>query len=182
MRSIRLAAATAAVAAIAALSGCATTDHAAAVAPHTAVTHPAITQTAAPHKTAAATQKTPTPTPTTAADPAILWLASAGGQAQVTFNQEVDALAGNLEIEAHAPTVANHLIFEADARTVRAQADKILATSALLPTVNRAAYQRMLHRFITVADMLQPGPGYGTTSQDDTAWSAAVNASNIIVS
>jgi hypothetical protein len=182
MISIRLAAATAAVAAIAALSGCATTDHAAAVAPHTAVTHPAITQTAAPHKTAAATQKTPTPTPTTAADPTILWLASAGGQAQVTFNQEVDALAGDLQIEAHAPTVANHLIFEADARTVRAQADKILATSALLPTVNRAAYQRMLHRFITVADMLQPGPGYGTTSQDDTAWSAAVNASNIIVS
>jgi hypothetical protein len=178
MRRIRLAAAAAAVAAIAALSGCATTDHAAAAAPHTATTHPAIAQTAAPRKTPA-----PTPTtPTTPADPAILWLASAGGQAQVTFNQEVDTLAADLEIEAHAPTVANHLIFEADARTVRAQADKILATSALLPTVNRAAYQQMLHRFITVADMLQPGPGYGTTSQDDTAWSAAVNASDIAVS
>jgi hypothetical protein len=177
MRRIRLAAAAAAVAAIAALSGCATTHHANAAAPHTAITHTA----AAPHKTAAITHPA-APTPTTPADPAILWLASAGGQAQVTFNQEVDTLAADLEIEAHAPTVANHLIFEADARTVRAQADKILATSALLPTVNRAAYQEMLHRFITVADMLQPGPGYGTTSQDDTAWSAAVNASNIAVS
>ena len=159
MRRIRLAAATAAVAAvaaIAALSGCATT------APAAATTHPAA--------------------PTTPADPAILWLASAGGQAQVTFNQEVDALAGDLEIEAHAPTVANHLIFEADARTVRAQADKILATSALLPTVNRAAYRQMLHRFITVADMLQPGADYGTTSQDYTAWWAALNASDIAVS
>jgi hypothetical protein len=183
MRCIRLAAAAAAVAAIAALSGCATTDHAAAAAPHTAITHTAITHTAALHKTAASTHPAaPTPTPTTPVDPAILWLASAGGQAQVTFNQEVDTLAGDLEIEAHAPTVANHLIFEADARTVRAQADKILATSALLPTVNRAAYQQMLHRFITVADMLQPGPGYGTTSQDDTAWSAAINASNVAVS
>ncbi len=177
MRRIRLAAATAAVAAvaaIAALSGCATTDHAAAAAPHTAITHSATT-----HPAAATTHPA---APTTPADPAILWLASAGGQAQVTFNQEVDALAGDLEIEAHAPTVANHLIFEADARTVRAQADKILATSALLPTVNRAAYRQMLHRFITVADMLQPGADYGTTSQDYTAWWAALNASDIAVS
>jgi hypothetical protein len=177
MRRIRLAAATAAVAAvaaIAALSGCATTDHAAAAAPHTAITHSATT-----HPAPATTHPA---APTTPADPAILWLASAGGQAQVTFNQEVDALAGDLEIEAHAPTVANHLIFEADARTVRAQADKILATSALLPTVNRAAYRQMLHRFITVADMLQPGADYGTTSQDYTAWWAALNASDIAVS
>ena len=184
MRRIRLAAATAAVAAvaaIAALSGCATTDHAAAAAPHTAITHSATTHPAAAttHPAAATTHPA---APTTPADPAILWLASAGGQAQVTFNQEVDTLAGDLEIEAHAPTVANHLIFEADARTVRAQADKILATSALLPTVNRAAYRQMLHRFITVADMLQPGADYGTTSQDYTAWWAALNASDIAVS
>ena len=116
------------------------------------------------------------------ADPAVLWLASSGGQAQVTFNQKVDTLAGDLEIEAHAPTVANHLIFEADARTVHAQAEKILSTSALLPTVNRAAYQHMLHSFITVTDMLQPGARYGTTGQDYTAWWAALNASNITVS
>ena len=91
-------------------------------------------------------------------------------------------MAGDLEIEAHAPTVANHLIFEADARTVRAQASKILTTSALLPTVNRAAYQGMLHKFITVADMLQPGANYGTTDQDYTAWWAALSASNMTVS
>jgi tRNA U34 5-carboxymethylaminomethyl modifying enzyme MnmG/GidA len=156
------AAAASAVAAIAILSGFATTHHtAAAPATHTATTHTTATATT---------------------DSAVQWLASPGGQAQVTFNQEVDALAGDLEIEAHAPTVANHLIFEADARTVRAQADKILATSALLPTVNRAAYRQMLHRFITVADMLQPGADYGTTSQDYTAWWAALNASDIAVS
>ena len=40
----------------------------------------------------------------------------------------------------------------------------------------------MLHNFITVADMLQPGAGYGTTSQDYTAWWAALHASNITVS
>ena len=169
------AAAAAAAAAIAILSGCAVTHHAAA-APltHTVTT----TQTAATHTT-----PTHKAAPATApADPAVLWLASPGGQAQVTFNQEVDTLAGDLEIEAHAPTVANHLIFEADARTVRSQAERILATSALLPTVNRAAYQQMLHRFVTVTDMLQPGAHYGTTDQDYTAWWAALNASNIAVS
>ena len=166
------AAAAAAAAAIAILSGCAVTHHAAA-AP---VTHTVTTQTAATHTT-------PTHKAATApADPAVLWLASPGGQAQVTFNQKVDTLAGDLEIEAHSDTVANHLIFEADARAVHAQAEKILSTSALLPTVNRAAYQHMLHRFITVTDMLQPGAGYGTTNQDYTAWWAALNASNIVVS
>lgn len=165
--------AAAAAAAIAILSGCAVTHHAAAPLTHTVTTQTAATHTTPTHKAATATAP---------ADPAVLWLASSGGQAQVTFNQKVDTLAGDLEIEAHAPTVANHLIFEADARTVHAQAEKILSTSALLPTVNRAAYQHMLHSFITVTDMLQPGAGYGTTSQDYTAWWAALNASNITVS
>ena len=168
------AAAVAAAAAIAILSGCAVTHHAtAAPVTKTVTTQSTATHTTATHKAATATAP---------ADPAVLWLASPGGQAQVTFNQEVDTLAGDLEIEAHAPTVANHLIFEADARTVRAQAEKILSTSALLPTVNRAAYQHMLHSFVTVTDMLQPGAGYGTTDQDYTAWWAALNASNIAVS
>ncbi len=91
-------------------------------------------------------------------------------------------MAGDLETESRAPTVANHLIIEADARVVRAQAAKILSTPSLLPTVNRTAYEQMLHSFITVADMLQPGAGYGTRSQDYTAWWAALNASNIAVS
>ena len=51
--------------------------------------------------------------------------------------------------ESHSPTVANHLVFEADARIVRAQASKILAARALLPTVNQAAYKQMLYDFIT---------------------------------
>jgi hypothetical protein len=168
------AAAVAAAAAIAILSGCATSYHVATAPPsHTA---PTPTPAAASHKAATRTAATAT------AEPAVLWLASSGGQAQVTFNQEVDTLAGDLEIEAHAPTVANHLIFEADARTVRAQANKILSSSALMPSVNRAAYQHMLHSFVTVTDMLQPGAGYGTTSQDYTAWWAALNSSNIAVS
>jgi hypothetical protein len=154
----------AAAAAIAILSGCAAT--------HTA-THPGASHKAATRTVAIATAP---------ADLAVLWLASPGGQAQVTLNQEVDTLAGDLETEDYAPTVANHLIFEADARAVRAQAGKILSTSALLPTVNRAAYQQMLHSFVTVADMLQPGAGYGTASQDVTAWGAALNTSNIAVS
>jgi hypothetical protein len=116
-----------------------------------------------------------------AADPATVWLGSPGGQAQVTFNDDVDDLAGALETESLSPTVANHLVFEADARIVRAEARKILATRALLPTVNQAAYERMLNDFITVANLLQPGPGYGTTSQDETAWNAALIASNITV-
>ena len=64
-----------------------------------------------------------------------------------------------------------------DARVVRAQAHKILTTRALLPTHNRAAYKAMLKDFIVVANLLQPGPGYGTTPQDDTAWYAALAAS-----
>jgi hypothetical protein len=159
MRRKRLAA-TAAATAIATLSGCATTDHAAAPVTHAAITHAALTPHAAITPRAATHKAAPAPDPTTTApaDPAVLWLASAGGQAQVTFNQEVDTLAGDLETESHAPTVANHLIFEAGARTVRAQAQKILSTPSLLPTVNRAAYEQMLHSFITVADMHhQPG-------------------------
>ena len=120
--------------------------------------------------------------PSTSADPSLVWLASAGGQAQVTFNNSVDTLAGDLLIESHSPTVANHLVFEADARVMRGEAQKILANPALLPTVNRAAYERMLNDFIVVANLLQPGPGYGTTAQDYAAWDVAIGASNINVS
>jgi hypothetical protein len=120
--------------------------------------------------------------PSSSADPSLAWLESAGGQAQVTFNNDVVTLALDLEIESGSPTVANHLAFEADARVVRAQAQKILADPALLPTVNRAAYERMLNDFIVVANLLQPGPGYGTTPQDDAAWDVAMRASNINVS
>jgi hypothetical protein len=91
-------------------------------------------------------------------------------------------LAAALVTEDTAPTVANHLVFEADARIVRAQAQKILANPALLPAVNRAAYQTILNDFIVVANLLQPGPGYGTTAQDYTAWNAAMHATNINVS
>jgi hypothetical protein len=115
------------------------------------------------------------------ADPSLAWLVSPGGQAQITFNNDVDTLAGDLLTEAQAPTVANHLVFEADARVVRAEAQKILRTRNLLPTHNRAAYERMLKDFITVANLLQPGPGYGTTPQDDAAWNTAMKASDITV-
>jgi len=124
----------------------------------------------------------PSTTPTASADPSVAWLESAGGQAQVTFNDDVDTLAGDLETESQSPTVANHLVFEADARGVRGEAQRILADPALLPTVNRAGYQQMLNDFIVVANLLQPGPDYGTTAQDDAAWAVAMNASNVNVS
>jgi hypothetical protein len=167
-------AATVAVAAI--VSGCGVAHHGATAVTHTTQTTPAAavaTSTATPHLTVAAQP---------VVTPAMAWLASAGGQAQVTFNDDVSTLAAALEVENHSPTVANHLVFEADARIVRAQARTILATPALLPTVNRAAYKVMLNDFITVANLLQPGPGYGTTPQDYTAWYAALDASNITVS
>jgi hypothetical protein len=91
-------------------------------------------------------------------------------------------MAGDLETESQSPTVANHLAFEADARVVRAEAEKILSTPSLLPEVNRAAYEKMLNDFIIVANLLQPGPGYGTTAQDWAAWNTALAASNITVS
>jgi hypothetical protein len=114
-------------------------------------------------------------------NPALRWLTSPGGQAQVTLNQDVDTLASALVIENQATTVANHLVFEADARTVRAQARTILADPALLPTTGRTAYVTMLNDFITVANMLQPGAHYGTTAQDYTAWYTALRASNITI-
>jgi hypothetical protein len=116
-----------------------------------------------------------------AADPSVIWLNSAGGQAQVTLNNDISTLAADLQTESHAPTVANHLAFEADARIVRALAQQILTTPALQPTVHPAEYKNMLTDFIVVANLLQPGPGYGTTPQDYTAWNAAMNASNINV-
>ncbi len=163
MKPTRIAGAITTLAAIATLTGCGLTHHTAAPAAHQAPraqTAPAVR----------------------IADPALTWLDSAGGQAQVTFNQAVDTLAGALVIENQATTVANHLIFEADARTVAAQARTILAHPALLPHVHRAAYQTMLRDFINLANLLQPGPGYGTTAQDYTAWYTALRASNITVS
>ena len=164
------------------------TSHPATSAPATShpATHPVTAQpvASAPATSAPATSAPATSHPVAArpaADPATVWLESPGGQAQVTFNDDVDALAAALETESLSTTVANHLVFEADARIVRAQASKILATRALLPTVNQAAYKQMLNDFITVADLLQPGPGYGTTAQDDTAWNTALIASNIAV-
>src|SRR5579859_899254 len=153
-----------ALATVALLAGCGLTHH---------TTTPA-TQTPA-HAPAAA------PAHALAADPALRWLTSPGGQAQVTFNQDVDTLASALVIENQATTVANHLIFEAAARTVAAQARTILADPALLPATHRAAYQAMLNDFITLANLLQPGTHYGTTAQDYTAWYTALRASNITI-
>ena len=185
LNRVSAAVAAAAVAGVAVLSGfCLAPQHAGSAArPVTAVSRSASAATPphakqpprhAPH--AAASAATPR------ADPAIGWLESAGGQAQVQFNNQVAALAADLWVENGSPTVANHLLFEAAARAVRAQAQKILTTPALLPAVSRAAYQRMLNDFIVVANLLQPGPGYGTTPQDYAAWNTAMNASNINVS
>jgi hypothetical protein len=161
MKPTRLAGALA-LASVALLAGCGISHHTAA----------------APHAAPAAHLA---PAHVLVADPAMRWLTSPGGQAQVTLNQDVDTLASALVIENQATTVANHLIFEADARTVRAQARTILANPALLPTEHRAAYVTMLNDFITVANMLQPGAHYGTTAQDYTAWYTALRASNITV-
>jgi hypothetical protein len=170
MRVSRIAA-TVAVAAIVSGAGIGITHHGAAASQPAA--HAVASSTATSH---------PAATHLLAASPAMAWLGSAGGQAQVTFNDDVATLAAALEVENYSPTVANHLVFEADARTVRTQATKILATPALLPTINQGAYKVMLNDFITVANLLQPGPGYGTTPQDDTAWYTALSASNITVS
>ena len=184
MKLNRIAAAAAVTAAIAVgtVSGLAATAHGT-----TAITLSADSQPVASHSVksqshaaahAAASHTTRKAAP---ADPSLAWLVSRGGQAQVTFNNEVGSLAGDLVTEAQVPSVANHLVFEADARVVRAEAEKILHTSALLPTHNRAAYKAMLKDFVTVANLLQPGPDYGTTPQDDAAWNTAMKASNITV-
>ena len=164
MKLTRLAGALAATALL--VSGCSLTTH------HTTAPAPGVP---------AARTDAAAPAHALAADPALRWLTSPGGQAQVTLNQDVDTLAGALVIENQATTVANHLIFEADARTVRTEARTILANPALLPTTGRAAYVTMLNDFITVANMLQPGAHYGTTAQDYTAWYTALRASNITV-
>jgi hypothetical protein len=173
---MRLSRVAATIAAVAIVSGCGVNHHGVA-----AVTPPAAPAVASSVATSPPATSPPATSPPATADPATVWLGSPGGQAQVTFNDDVDDLAGALETESLSPTVANHLVFEADARIVRAEARKILATRALLPTVNQAAYERMLNDFITVANLLQPGPGYGTTSQDETAWKVALIASNITV-
>ena len=165
MKLTRLAGALAATALL--LTGCSLTTHHTAAAP---ATHVPATRTEAAAPAHALT------------DPALRWLTSPGGQAQVTLNQAVDTLAGALVIENQATTTANHLIFEADARTVATQARTILTHPALLPTTHRAAYQTMLTDFITLAALLQPGTGYGTTAQDYTAWYTALRATNITIS
>ena len=185
MKLSRLSAAITAVAATAAiLTGCAAAGHHAA--PAAPRSHAAAARTAAPAHAAptlkastAATRTAATRTPATS--PALAWLASPGGQAQVDLGNAIDTLALDLEIESHNDSVANHLAFEADARAVRAQARHILATPGLLPHTHRAAYQHMLTKFIHVCDLLQPGSGYGTTPQDYTAWYQALAATNITV-
>ena len=162
MKLTRLAGALATVALL--VSGCSLTTH------HTAapVAHTPAARTQAPAHVLV--------------DPALRWLTSPGGQAQVTFNQDVDTLASALVIENQVTTVANHLVFEAAARTVATQARTILADPALLPATHRAAYVTMLNDFIGLAGLLQPGAHYGTTAQDFTAWYTALRATNITVS
>jgi hypothetical protein len=166
------------VAAVAVISGCgvsqASVTRPTATRPSTA----AATHSAQTHSAAVG----PSSSSSSSSDPSLTWLESAGGQEQVTFNDDVSTMAGDLETESQSPTVANHLVFEADARAVRAEAEKILSTPSLLPKVNRAAYEMMLNDFIVVANLLQPGPGYGTTAQDWAAWNTALAASNITVS
>jgi len=178
---INRAAATIAAVAIVSGTGIGITHHSAAIVTQPAKTvtstHKAIARKASTHRVSAQLVSDNQP----AVDPSLAWLESAGGQAQVTFNEDVDNLASALEIEEQSPTVANHLVFEADARVVRAEARKILRTPALLPKTNRGGYKRMLKDFIVVANLLQPGPGYGTTAQDTAAWDTALGASNITV-
>ena len=183
LNRVSAAVAAAAVAGVAVLSGfCLAPQHGGSPArPVTAVSRSASAATL-PHPSSQHASTRAAASPAATADPATGWLQSAGGQAQVQFNNQVTALAADLWVENGSPTVANHLLFEAAARAVRAQAQKILTTPALLPAVNRAAYQRMLNDFIVVANLLQPGPGYGTTPQDYAAWNTAMNASNINVS
>ena len=182
LNRVSAAVAAAAAAGVAVLSGfCLAPQHAGSAArPVTAVARSASAATPPHHSSHPA--RTHAAASSATADPAIGWLQSAGGQAQVRFNNQVAALAADLWTENGSPTVANHLLFEAAARAVRAQAQQILTTPALLPAVSRAAYQRMLNDFIVVARLLQPGPGYGTTPQDYAAWNTAMNASNINVS
>jgi hypothetical protein len=182
------------VAGVAVISGCGTAGHDGATPAHSAsatsskvhqVSARPMTRPASAIKTLRASGHAsphPSATPAASTDPSLVWLESAGGQAQVTVNDDLDTLAGDLETESHSPTVANHLAFEADARVVRGEAQQILADPALLPTVDRAGYEQMLNDFIVVANLLQPGPDYGTTAQDDAAWAVAMNASNINVS
>ena len=172
-----------AIAGVAVISGFGITHQHAATATHSATTVSSQAHINPAKENGHRTSTHPAATrPSASADPSMVWLESAGGQAQVTLNNETATLAAALATENTAPTVANHLAFETDARTVRAEAQKILANPALLPTVNRAAYQTMLNDFIVVANLLQPGPGYGTTAQDYTAWNTAMNATNINVS
>jgi hypothetical protein len=167
-RTIKLNSLAAAAAVVAIVSGFGLTHHGAAAA----VQHAKPQSISQP----AAARQVP------AADPSLTWLGSAGGQAQVTFNNDVSTLAWALEAESKSPTVANHLVFESDARVVRTQAKAILSTPALLPAVHLAGYKLMLNDYITVANLLQPGPDYGTTAQDYTVWNAALAASNTDVS
>jgi hypothetical protein len=172
-----------AVAGVAVTSGFGMTHHHSVTSHHaTAAASSAPSSGLAKKSTYRAGQATAAAHPASSTDPSLAWLESPGGQAQVTFNDDAATLAVALEVENHSPTVANHLVFEADARVVRAEAQKILSSPALLPTVNKAAYEQMLNDFIVVANLLQPGPGYGTTPQDWAAWNVAMNASNINVS
>jgi hypothetical protein len=174
----------AAAAAAAIVSGVAAAQHGAVAVALSADSHPVISYPAKSHAHPASPRSAKSNTAASKSSPtdlSLAWLVSRGGQAQVTFNNDVDTLAGDLETESQSPTVANHLVFEADARVVRAEAEKILSTRALLPTHNRKAYERMLRDFITVANLLQPGPGYGTTAQDYAAWYTALKASDVTV-
>jgi hypothetical protein len=182
-RAVAAIAAAVAIPAAVMVSGCSVAHHDAVAVTHSAVHAASLHRASVNRASIDLTSKTlPDAHSSPSADPSLVWLESAGGQAQVTFNEDVDVLAGDLETESHAPTVANHLVFEADARVMRTQARKILSTRALLPTTHRAAYVRMLNDFIAVANLLQPGPDYGTTAQDDVAWYKALHASNIKVS
>jgi hypothetical protein len=111
----------------------------------------------------------------------LAWLVSPGGQAQVTLEEDTDALAGDLLIENSVPTAAWHRAFESQARTVMSQARSILADPALQPAHGHQAYIRLMRDWIAVGWLLQPGHDYGTRAQDMRAWDEVLRASDIIV-
>src|ERR1039457_6165301 len=97
--------ATVAIASAAIVSGCGVT-HQGAVS----VTRPAQHLASAPPVSTHRAQLTAVQRPAST-DPSLAWLEPAGGPGQGRLNNAADTPARALPSQAHAPTVANHLVF-----------------------------------------------------------------------
>ncbi|MGH3186209.1 MAG: hypothetical protein ACRDPY_08685 [Streptosporangiaceae bacterium] len=91
------------------------------------------------------------------------------------------AIVSGLGLTHHGAAAALHTAHSHSHRPAAAVTQAAPAADAAVTWLESTGGQAQVTFNNDVSTLLQPGPGYGTTPQDYTAWYAALHASNITV-